>query len=232
MSSASTGSDDAAAVLAGEQDAVALGVVVQQHAALAVEEVVLVGVARLHDLVADAQAGAGDRRAVGVQPRAQLGVERVDPQRPLVHRREHLDVGGRIEAVVRRQPRRRELADLGEDRLRPVARDEEEVAHVVRAGGGVGQLAGVDRVRRADDERARGLAEDLGQPRRGHGPAGVARGAVAQPARARAGPRARARARPARAGRRRRRAARACAARPPRAAPRRGGPTASTPRRR
>ena len=95
------------------------------------------------------------------------------PERALVHRREHLDVGGGIEAVMGGQARRGQLADLGEDRLRAVARDEKEVAHVVGSRDAVGQLTGVDRVRRAHDQRARGLAEDLGQPRRRHHPRSV-----------------------------------------------------------
>ena len=77
----------------------------------------------------------------------------------------------------------------------------------------------VDRVRRADDQRARGLAEDRRQARHRH-------------RLTRSGRRARGRGRPGRAGRRPRRAGRACAARRRRAVARRGAGTASTPRRR
>ena len=84
-------------------------------------------------------------------------------------------------------------------------------------GGG---LAVVDRVRGADDQRARGLAEDLGQA---HDRDATGLDEVVEHAPG---------ADRARAGRRRRRAGRACAARRRRAAPRPGGRRASRPRRR
>ena len=106
--------------------------------------------------------------AVGVEPRAQRLVERVDAGRAAVHRRP---------APGRRRPGRGRSGragastasetHLGEDALRRVALDEEEVADVVGSPAlGRRRLAAVDRVGGADDQRARGLAEDLGQPRR------------------------------------------------------------------
>ena len=57
-----------------------------------------------HQLVADPQAAAEHRLAVRVQRRAQRVVERVDPERAAVDRREDLDVVHRVDAVVLGQP--------------------------------------------------------------------------------------------------------------------------------
>src|SRR5919201_1491773 len=62
-----------------------------------------------------------------------------------------------------RRARRRQRDDLLADRLGARPLDEEEVAQVVRPRARRGRLTVVDRVRGADDQRARGLAEDLGQ---------------------------------------------------------------------
>ena len=134
VSSSRTSQRQAAPVVAGEDDGVLVAVVVDEDAALAVHELALVVVARLDDAVADAQRRAGDRLAVRVEPRAQLVVERVDPDRAAVHRREHLHLGDRVEAVVARAAGAAARShDLGEDRRRVLAADEEEVAQVALA---------------------------------------------------------------------------------------------------
>ena len=83
-----------------------------------------------------------------------------------MHRREHLNVRPGLQPEVIGQPPRRERDDLGQDRRRVVARDEVQVALHAGRRRARRVLPGVDRVGGADDQRARGLAEDLGQ--RGH----------------------------------------------------------------
>ena len=155
--------------------------------------------------------GAANGRAVGVQAPPQLGVEGLDPERALVHRREDEDLARGVEPVRRREPADGDVAHVLERVGRRDPLEEEEVADAVLAGDGRRRLARVDRVRGAHDQRARGLAEDLGEAD-GRDRAGLDE--VLEDA-----------ARPdrARAGRRRRRAARASAGRPRRGARRRGG---------
>ena len=102
--------------------------------------------------------------AVGVQARAQLGVERVDAGRPAVHRGER--PGPRRAGRGRSGPAGAAAAsETTSSRIASgaVALDDEEVAQAAGPGGGRRRLAVVDRVRGADDQRPRGLAEDLGQ---------------------------------------------------------------------
>ena len=110
-----------AAVVAGQQHPVAVAVVVLEHAQLAVHQLVLVVVDRLDDAVADAQPGAADAGAVGVQQRAQAVVERVDPRRPAVHRRQHLDARRAIDPEMARQAAAGQGDDLLADRVGALA---------------------------------------------------------------------------------------------------------------
>ena len=120
---------------------------------------------RHHQLVADPQAAAANRAAVGVQHRSQRLVERVDPELAAVDRREHLDVAYRIDPVVRRKPPADERHDLLARRDRARALDQEQVATHPLRGGEVGGGAAADRVRPLHDHAPRGLAEDVRQPR-------------------------------------------------------------------
>src|SRR4029079_150285 len=81
-----------AAVVAVQRHALLLVVARDDDAGLPVHELVLVVVAALDEAVADAERQAGDRRAVGVQAPPKLGVEGLDPERALVHRREDEDL--------------------------------------------------------------------------------------------------------------------------------------------
>ena len=117
-----------------------------------------------HQLVADAQPAAADRLAVGVQPRAQRLVERVDAELAAIDGREHLDVGDRVDVVVRGKA----LADERDDLLASGggvgSLDQEQVAaHGVCRGEG-GGLAAADRVGALHDHAPGRLAEDVGQP--------------------------------------------------------------------
>ena len=70
--------------------------------------------------------------------------------------------------VVAWQALGRERDDLVEDGAGAGALDQEEVAQAVLVRHGRRRLAVVDRVRRADDQRSRRLAEDRRQPRHRH----------------------------------------------------------------
>ena len=126
-------------------------------------------VARLDDAVADAQRRARDRRGRrGSGARAARSLSASMPTGPRCIGDEHLHVGDRVEAVVARAGARRRARRPRRTSRSALSRSiEEEVAHVVAAPGSRRRrLAVVDRVRGAHDQRARGLAEDLGQPRR------------------------------------------------------------------
>ena len=74
---------------------------------VAVEDAFVVVVARLHDFIADAQNSIApfylcNRR--GVEMSLEPLIERGYADRSLVHWREHLDIGERIEVIARREP--------------------------------------------------------------------------------------------------------------------------------
>ena len=94
----------------------------------------------------------------------QRGVERGRTELAAVHRREHLDLGDRIEAEPGGDPLGDELDDRRPRRLRIIAADEEEVRVRTRRCIEIGELALVDAVSADDDLARRRLPEDLGQP--------------------------------------------------------------------
>src|SRR5450759_2838423 len=74
---------------------------------VAVEDALVVVVARLHDFIADAQNSIApfylcNRR--GVEMSLEPLIERGYADRSLVHRREHLDIGERVEVIACREP--------------------------------------------------------------------------------------------------------------------------------
>ena len=92
----------------------------------------VVVVAQLHHLVAAAkralaarELGAPRRR---IEPLLQRAVERRGAELAAMHRRQHLDVGDRIEAEPRRDALGDQLDDRRARRLGLLARDEVEVA--------------------------------------------------------------------------------------------------------
>ena len=92
-----------------------------------------------------------------VEPCLQRLVQRVDPRRAAIHRREHLNVAQRIEAIARGQPPGDEIHDQPLRGDRVLLAQEEEVAGWVAIERG--HLADVDAVRRDDDGALARLAK-------------------------------------------------------------------------
>ena len=181
------------------------------HAELAVHQLALVVVARLDHAVADAQRRSrGSAAPSGLQPRAQLGVQRVDAERAAMHRGEHEDVARGIEVVVRRAGARRRATRPRRTSRRRSSRSTRKKSRTSSApasvGGGSPALMAC--AARTISERAAWRKISVRRTV-GTTPESIRSSST------RAGADGR------RAGRRRRRAARACAARRRRAARRR-----------
>ena len=157
------GDDQRAALVAVDDDRFLLGVVLAEEDDRAVHQAQLVRVAGLDQAVADPEALAQRRPAVGIETYLKTLVECVDPDRSPVHRRQHLHVADRVDAEALRRPLGDDL-DHGVDRaLRVGSVDQEEVAFLVGLRLEPRRQPPVDRVGGGGDHRARRLAEDLGE---------------------------------------------------------------------
>ena len=124
-------------------------------------DVLVVVVAQLHHLVADAigPGAANERSPARVQRCLESLVERNGPGGAPVHGREHLHVADRVEPEPMRNAGGHELHDRVAGALGIAPLDDEEVGLGSRRRGD-GRLAAVDAVSVGDDETTRSLPED------------------------------------------------------------------------
>ena len=136
----------------------------------AVHQPQLVRVAGLDQPVADPEALADGFRAVGVEARLEALVQRVDPDRPAVHRRQRLHLADRVDAEALRRLARRPPRPRSRAPARATGRSMKKKSRSWSGAGlEVGRAALVDLVGGGGDHRARRLAEDLGEPDDGGG---------------------------------------------------------------
>ncbi len=139
----------------------------EDGADVAVEDVLVVVVADLHDLVARPERARADLKALpaGVEAGLELGVEVVDADDPLVHGADDLDLRREgAQAQLGGDARGAHLEDRLEGLPLVVLADEVEIGVPVVPGRVDGRQALVDPVRVDDDEALLLLPEDLVQP--------------------------------------------------------------------
>lgn len=144
----------------------------EDAADVTVEDAEVVVVALLHHAIADPQhqTAAAHFVALRIEQRLQLGVEVRGAEQTAAHRRQHLDIGARLETEGLRNAFGDQLAHGRQDRLRLLALDEEEVVGAfgdpVPAGASRQRCQSVAHsVRVGDDEALARLAEDLVEAR-------------------------------------------------------------------